>query len=58
MFRADDNWYAQNNKYKITVIDKNPESDMIDKIARLPMCSHMSHYFVDGLNHDVFSITY
>lgn len=56
--------YANNEKYinhvtyKITVIDKDPDSEIVQKVNQLPMCSFNSHYVSDNLNHDVFTIYY
>lgn len=47
-----------NNKYgyKIVVIDKDPDSEIVDKVAHLPMCAFNTHYTKDNLNHDIFTI--
>jgi hypothetical protein len=51
---ADDNPYRYTQRYQITVIDLNPDSDILDKISYLPMCVFNRHYTVDKLNHDVY----
>lgn len=55
---ADDIVYMQNHTYQIIVIDANPDSEIIDKISKLPMCRYNRHYTSDNLNHDVFIINY
>jgi hypothetical protein len=55
---ANNNVYKQNRAYKITVIDKNPDSEIVDKISSLPMCTFDRHFTLDNLNHDVFTIYY
>ena len=55
---ANNNVYAQNRSYEIIVIDKNPDSEIVDKISQLPMCRFDRHYTSDNLNHDVFTIFY
>lgn len=55
---ANNNVYKQNRAYKITVIDKNPDSEIVDKISSLPMCTFDRHFTMDNLNHDVFTIYY
>lgn len=50
--------YKHNVAYEITVIYRNPDSDLPFKIAQLPMCSHDRHYTADNLNHDVFTLYY
>ena len=44
--------------YEAILIDKNPDSEFIDKILELPYCSFDRHYEADNLNHDVFTIFY
>lgn len=55
---ADDSVYSQSHAYQIIVIDKNPDSPIVDKVSKLPRCSFDRHYASDGLNHDVFRIYY
>lgn len=55
---ADDIVYMQNHTYQIIVIDANPDSEIIDKISKLPMCRYNRHYTSDNLNHDVFILNY
>ena len=53
---ADNNPYTFRTNYQITVIDKDPDSEMIKKIAMLPTARYDRHYKADKLNHDVFDI--
>lgn len=53
---ANDAPYLLTRKYNITVIDRNPDSSLVEKVMRLPMCRHVSFFVVDNLNHDVFDI--
>lgn len=55
---ADNNPYRIYVRYTIIVIDKDPDSEIIPKIAALPMCTLDRHYTYENLNHDVFNITY
>lgn len=48
--------YLQDTAYSVTVIDKNPDSDIVKAISRLPLCSFDRHYVADNLNHDVFTL--
>lgn len=48
--------YKQKKRYQITVIDRNPDSLIPDKIAALPMCVFDRHYPADNLNHDVYKL--
>lgn len=53
---ADDVPYKYDKRYQITVIDKDPDSLIPDKIAALPMCLFDRHFTADNLNHDIFNI--
>lgn len=53
---ADNMPYSIETRYTITVIDKNPDSEIPPKIAALCKCIYDRHYISENLNHDVFSI--
>ena len=53
---ANDGVYAQHRSYDVTVIDANPDSEIPDKISRLPLCSFSRHYTADNLNHYAFTL--
>jgi len=55
---ANDDIYRQMKAYTITVIDKNPDSELPDKVMRLPFCRFDRHYVAENLNHDVFTLYY
>ena len=55
---ADDIVYKQNKSYQITVIDRDPDSEAVNKISQLPMCTHNTNFVSDNLNHDVFTLYY
>lgn len=55
---ADDSVYRQTRSYKITVIDKNPDSDIVDRISNIPKIKFNTHFTSDNLNHDVFTLNY
>lgn len=48
--------YAHKKRYMVQVIDRNPDSEIPDKLAELPLSSFSRHYVNDGLHHDVYSI--
>lgn len=48
--------YTLTNAYEIILIDKNPDSQYVQKIMELPMCNYDRHYTSDNLNHDVFTL--
>ena len=53
---ADDRPYKHMKRYMITVIDRNPDSDIPDQIAALPMSLFNRFYTADNLNHDVYVV--
>jgi len=55
---ADDIPYTHHWQYQVTVIDKNPDSEIPARIANLPMCKFEHHYTSDNLNHDVYNLYY
>lgn len=55
---ANDKVYTQTYSYELKVIDKNPDSVIVEKVSRLPGCQFDRHYTAQGLNHDVFIISY
>lgn len=48
--------YALDKQYQITVIDRDPDSVIPDKIAMLPTARHDRTFTADNLNHDVFTL--
>lgn len=48
--------YRYTKRYQVTYISQDPDSEIPDKIAALPMCVFDRHYAVRNLNHDVFSL--
>ena len=55
---ANNSVYNQSYFYEIIVIDKDPDSEIVEKISKLPTCRFDRHYIVDNLNHDSFTIYY
>ena len=53
---ANNTVYKQDDSYELTVIDPDPDSELVRKISKLPMCRHDRHYKQDGLNHDTFTL--
>lgn len=51
---ADNIPYVSKKRYSITIIDKDPDSIIPDKISELPLSSFSRSYVVDNLNHWVF----
>lgn len=55
---ADNGPYRLTKKYQVTVIDRNPDSLIPDRVATLPLCTYNRWFSADNLNHDVFTLYY
>ena len=53
---ANDNPYLGTKRYTLTSINRDPDSEIPELIATLPMCTHSSYFVTNNLNHDVFDI--
>lgn len=55
---ADDIPYKRDDVYEVTVIDRNPDSDIPDKIANLQSCRFTRSFTSDNLSHHVYRLAY
>lgn len=53
---ANDHVYGQKYRYEVTTITEDPDSPIIDKVSRLPMCSFDRHFVSDNLHHNTFTL--
>lgn len=53
---AEDKVYSQKRGYTVTIVDKNPDSIISDKMSILPYCSFDRFYTANGLNHFVYTL--
>lgn len=53
---ADNHPYHHKKRYRVTVIDRDPDSLIPDLVAALPMCTFNRFFTADNLNHDVYSV--
>lgn len=53
---ADDKKYASFDRYQITVITKQIDPSINEKLSSLQYCSFDRHYIADNLHHYVFTI--
>lgn len=53
---ADNGLYNRRIRYMVTVIDSDPDSEIVNRVSMLPYCYFDRHYAQDNLNHDVFEI--
>jgi hypothetical protein len=43
-------------RYQVELIDPDPDSAIIEKLACMQSCVHANHFANDGLNHDIFEL--
>ncbi len=55
-FYADNGNYLSERRYQLTLIDEDPDTDLIGKILEIPNCQYNRHYNSDNLNQDVFTL--
>lgn len=53
---AGNNPYRLTQRYQVTIIDKNPDSEIPKKVAALPLCLFNRFFVADNLNHDVYHL--
>ena len=53
---ADDVTFTSVKQYSVIFITSDPDSEMIDKIAKLPYCRFDRHYKSDNLNHYAYTL--
>lgn len=55
---ADDKPYLNKKGYSVTIIDKDPDSEIPNMFTNMPLCVFDRAYTADNLNHWVFSLFY
>jgi hypothetical protein len=53
---ANNSLYTKMLCYEITVIARDPDTTVIDKLLQFPYCAFDRHYNSDNLSHDVFTL--
>jgi len=53
---ADNIIYRQAVSYTITVIDRDPDSEIVERMSQVARIRHDRSYVADNLNHDVFTL--
>lgn len=53
---ADNELYRHAKRYQVTVIDRDPDTEIADKVEDLRYCSFERFFAEDDLNHYVFSL--
>ena len=55
---ANDDMYKALKAYTVTLIDRNPDTQYLEEILKLPYCRFNRFYTADNLNHWVFTLYY
>lgn len=55
---ANDSPYVNTMRYTVTVIDKNPNSELNKRMLEITGCAFDRHYVASNLNHDVYTLYY
>jgi hypothetical protein len=53
---ADNSPYYKKIRYQVTVIDRDPDSAIPDKVADLPLTKYVRHFTTENLNHDIYDV--
>jgi len=53
---ADNGKYDSHKRYQVTVIDRNPDSELPDRVFELPTCQFDRFFTAEGLNHWVYNL--
>lgn len=53
---ANNEIYKTDVGYLVTVIDEDPDSEIVERLSKFRNASGHRHYESDGLNHDTFTI--
>jgi hypothetical protein len=48
--------YSHKDRYSVTIIDRNPDSDTPKKIAELPTAKFVSRFVADSLNQTIYNL--
>jgi hypothetical protein len=56
VFFADNRPYHRRLRYQVTVIDRDPDSLIPDRVAELPLTTLVRHFTLDQLNHDIYDV--
>ena len=55
---ASDSVYDTVVKYNVTIVDRDPDSVIVEKMIAFKHAVFERHYVASGLNHDMFVVSY
>lgn len=53
---ANNDTYFNKDQYTLTIIDRSPESGLLEMLRGLPLLSFNTHFMANNLHHYVFSL--
>lgn len=53
---ANNSPYSNTKRWKVTIIDEDPDSEIPDKVAALPLSTFQRFFVIDQLNHDIYNV--
>lgn len=53
---ADNSPYSHTKRYQVTVIDEDPDSEIPDKVAKMPLSLFQRFFIANGLNHYIYNV--
>ena len=55
---ANNNVYMQNKAYQVTIVDKDPDSEISKRMSLIPLCRFNRFFTSDNLNHFIYTLYY
>lgn len=56
VIHADNNAHRRIDRYQVTLIDRNPDVPVREKIETLPLCTFSRAFALEGLNHRIYTL--
>lgn len=53
---ADNSPYSHTKRYQVTIIDQDPDSEIPDAVAKLPLSTFQRFFVSEDLNHDIYNV--
>ena len=53
---ADNTLYMRMKRYQVTVVDRDPDSEIPDQVEILPYCEFNRAFVADSLHHSVYNL--
>jgi hypothetical protein len=53
---ADNGPFHHTKRYQVTIMTTDPDSEIPDKVAALPLCEFSQYFVTENIHHDVYDI--